>query len=142
MHISQSKPINSKLIFTVYLLLAVFIGLLLVISSSGRESSNTSKDIDRMIEQKWSENSLEPSEQTTDAEFVRRIYLDLTGRTPTAGEVAAFLSDNSSDKRKKKIDELLASEEYGNFMADEWINILFPYDTKKKVPQATYKLVK
>jgi len=133
---------NTKLIFTVYLLLAVFIGLLLVMSSSGKENSISSKDIDKMIEQKWSGNNLEPSEQTTDAEFVRRIYLDLTGRTPTAGEVAAFLSDASSVKRQKKIDELLGSEEYGNFMADEWINILFPYDTKKKVPQVTYKLVK
>lgn len=142
MHTSQSRPVNTKLIFSVYIILAVFIVLLLVMSSTGKESSISSKDIDKMIEQKWSDNNLEPSEQAADPEFIRRIYLDLTGRTPTGGEVAAFLSDESPDKRQKKIDELLASEEYGNFMADEWINILFPYDTKRKVPESAYTLIK
>ncbi|MEW4526740.1 DUF1549 domain-containing protein [Maioricimonas sp. JC845] len=46
-----------------------------------------------------------------DAEFVRRVYLDLAGRIPTADEARAFLNDESSEKRSALIDRLMASEE-------------------------------
>lgn len=46
---------------------------------------------------------------TTDPEFVRRIYLDLTGRVPTIEQVQAFLADSSAAKREKLVDSLLAS---------------------------------
>ena len=42
-----------------------------------------------------------------DAEFVRRIYLDLVGTIPTADEVRKFLSDPDFDKRTRLIDRLL-----------------------------------
>src|SRR5207253_8983317 len=45
-----------------------------------------------------------------DAEFLRRIYLDLTGIIPAAAEVRAFISDPAPDKRAKLIDKLLAGE--------------------------------
>ena len=49
---------------------------------------------------------------TTDAEFVRRIYLDLTGRTPSSDDVRSFLADVSPQKRDKLIEKLLASPEF------------------------------
>ncbi len=142
MHIKNTKPANSKLILGIYLLFIVFITLLIAMTSKSTESSLSSKDIDDMLQQQWSKNNLEPSETCSDEEFVRRIYLDLTGRIPTAGEVAAFLSDKSSDKRKNKIDEILNSDEFGNFMADIWINLLVSYDSKRPFPEPAYKLVK
>ncbi len=51
-----------------------------------------------------------------DEEFIRRIYIDLTGTVPSASEVEAFLADTSSDKRSKKIDELLRSDAF----VDRW----------------------
>ena len=51
-----------------------------------------------------------------DAEFLRRVTVDLTGNIPTAPEVVAFLADTSADKRARKIDELLRS----NAFTDRW----------------------
>jgi hypothetical protein len=53
----------------------------------------------------------------SDAEFLRRITLDLAGTTPTAGEVRAFLADQDVRKRAKLIDKLLASPAYARRMA-------------------------
>jgi hypothetical protein len=49
---------------------------------------------------------------TDDAEFLRRIYLDLTGTIPTSAEVRAFLENKSADKRTKLINQLLDSPGY------------------------------
>jgi hypothetical protein len=53
---------------------------------------------------------------STDAEFVRRIYLDLTGRLPSAAEVRAFLASNDSNKRSQLINDLL----YSPAFVDKW----------------------
>lgn len=53
-----------------------------------------------------------------DATFVRRVYLDLSGRIPTWQEATKFLADKSTDKRAKLIDALLESKEYGRRMQD------------------------
>jgi len=45
----------------------------------------------------------------SDAEFLRRVSLDITGTLPLAEDVTAFLADKSADKRAKKIDELLGA---------------------------------
>jgi hypothetical protein len=142
MILSKSRDMNGKLVISVYLLFIVFIVLLLVMTAESNESSLTSKDIDKMLKKKWSQQNLKPSDRSGDEEFLRRVYLDLTGRTPSAEEVKAFLNDDSDNKRKKKADELLASEEYGDFLADVWMQILFSYDAKKRVQAKTYSYVK
>lgn len=48
----------------------------------------------------------------SDEEFLRRVYVDLTGQIPTAVQVKTFLADPSTSKRDKLIDDLLASEEF------------------------------
>lgn len=48
----------------------------------------------------------------SDAEFLRRVYLDLTGRIPTSAQARSFLDDSSSDKRERLVDRLLDSPEY------------------------------
>ena len=53
---------------------------------------------------------------TTDAEFLRRVRLDLTGRIPTKAEVLNFLADTSSDKRERLVRTLLNTPEW----ADRW----------------------
>ena len=47
-----------------------------------------------------------------DREFIRRAYLDATGRIPRIEDLAAFLSDADPDKRDKLIDRLTASDEF------------------------------
>lgn len=48
-----------------------------------------------------------------DAQFLRRVQLDLIGRIPTAAEIRSFIADDTPDKRARKIDELLGREEFG-----------------------------
>src|SRR5687768_11453718 len=50
----------------------------------------------------------EPS-RCSDADFLRRVSLDLTGMPPTADEARAFLADSSPDKRQRLVDRLFAS---------------------------------
>src|SRR5438128_3505872 len=51
-----------------------------------------------------------------DAEFLRRIYLELTGIIPPAAEARAFLTDPAPDKRSKLIGKLLAGDDYARHM--------------------------
>lgn len=138
----KSGGYNTKLIVSIYLLFITFISLLIVMTANGNESKLSSSDIDKMLKAKWNENGLKPSENASDEEFLRRLYLDLTGRIPNANEVKEFLENTSRDKRQLKIDELLTSEEYGEYLADTWMQILFSYDAKRKVQAPTYNLVR
>src|SRR5438552_3439135 len=52
----------------------------------------------------------------SDAEFLRRVCLDLTGMIPSAAEARAFLADPTADKRVKLVDRLLAGEGYVRHM--------------------------
>jgi hypothetical protein len=61
-----------------------------------------------------------PSERCTDAEFVRRVSLDLTGTLPTAAEAEAFLADTQTDKRERLIDTLLDSPGYAAWQATKF----------------------
>ena len=54
----------------------------------------------------------------SDADFVRRVYLDLTGRIPTAAEARAFLDDPAPQKRPVLIDRLLASPQFTRHLAN------------------------
>src|SRR5215207_3278411 len=71
------------------------------------------EEIDRLVGAKASGPV---AERATDDEFLRRVYLDLTGSIPTADEARKFLDDKAADKREKLIDRLLASPEYARRM--------------------------
>jgi len=60
------------------------------------------------------------SARSDDAEFIRRIYLDLAGRIPSVVEARTFFDDKATDKRTRLIDKLLADPEYARRMADQF----------------------
>ena len=68
--------------------------------------------IDSLLFDRMASDGVPAAPLTTDAEFVRRIFLDLTGRIPQPEQVVAFLNDTTADKRSKLIEQLLASEGY------------------------------
>jgi hypothetical protein len=84
------------------------------------------RHIDRLIQQKIKAEKATLSPRATDGEFLRRVYLDLTGRIPPAARTVEFLDSKSSDKRAKLIDELLGSPEFGRRLADVWQALLLP----------------
>lgn len=59
-----------------------------------------------------------------DATFVRRIYLDLAGRIPTATEVTDFLNSSAENKRGALIDDLLESADYVSNFYNFWADVL------------------
>lgn len=75
------------------------------------------RQIDDLVALQLTELKMAPAEISSDAEFMRRIYLDLTGVIPTARQARRFLDDSTTDKRQRLIDELLASPDYAIHMA-------------------------
>ena len=68
--------------------------------------------VDELVVQKLRKIGIVPSDLCTDAEFLRRVSLDVSGTLPTAQEVREFLADTNADKRSRKIDELLERPGY------------------------------
>ncbi len=73
--------------------------------------------VDELVLAKLKTLGILPSPQADDADFLRRVRIDMTGTLPTEDEVLAFLADQSPDKRSRKIDELLQSPEYAAWWA-------------------------
>ena len=76
--------------------------------------------IDELVAQKLKKLRLHPSEQCSDEEFLRRVYIDLIGLTPTYEEFIAFSENTEPDKRAKKIDELLNRKEFTEVWVSKW----------------------
>ena len=80
--------------------------------------------VDKFTQKKWQELGIVPSELSSDEQFLRRIYLDLTGTLPTPKQVLEFTADQDAAKRDKLIDRLLESREYTYLFANKWADIL------------------
>jgi hypothetical protein len=94
-------------------------------STIDAEADELRGSIDQRIEAGWTANDVKPAEPATDAEFLRRVYLDLHGVIPSREEAAAFLDDASPDKRSKLIDALLEHPRFAIHQADVWDLIYF-----------------
>jgi hypothetical protein len=68
--------------------------------------------VDILLEKTWAEAGVLPSPPCTDAEFLRRAYLDLLGRVPNVREVLAFLENKDTAKRAKLIEYLLEDPDF------------------------------
>lgn len=82
--------------------------------------------IDGLVWDKLKKYGLKPSEPIDDATYLRRVSLDIIGRTPTAEEARAFLQDPSPNKRERLVDYLLEQPEYGDHWANKWADLLRP----------------
>lgn len=82
--------------------------------------------IDDLIARRLAAEGVQPAPQSSDAEFLRRVYLDLTGVTPRVAEVREFLADDSADKRERLIDRLLNSPAHATHLTNTWRRIMLP----------------
>jgi hypothetical protein len=97
-----------------------------------KDAAAVARLIDAEIDRRLAAEKVAPSPAATDAEFLRRLTLDLTGVVPTADRAAAFLDSAAPDKRAKLIDELLASPGYGHRQADVWAGLLVRKDSDSR----------
>ena len=70
--------------------------------------------IDELVDAKLQKVKVQASTLADDAEFLRRVYLDLTGLPPSVEEIRAFLADKRGEraKREELIDTLVGSEAF------------------------------
>ncbi len=82
--------------------------------------------IDELTAAKWKQMKILPSELCTDADFIRRVTLDLTGLPPTIDDVRAFLADarETRVKRDALIDRLVGSDPYVEHWTSKWADLL------------------
>lgn len=108
------------------LLATLGLGGLAAPAQAGPDPIAVAQKIDQRIQAALDANKARPAPRTDDAEFLRRAYLDITGRIPPVSEVHEFLADASPDKRLKLVDRLLSSNGYVNNFAAVWRVALVP----------------
>lgn len=80
--------------------------------------------IDRLVFRKLRKLNILPSEVAEDADYLRRVYLDVLGTLPTPTEARRFLADKRTDRRARLVDELLQRPEFADFWALQWADLL------------------
>jgi hypothetical protein len=104
---------------------AALVLVVTILAGSVRAEEPLRKVIDREIKAGWEKGKVTPPKPATDAEFLRRVSLDLIGVIPDEGEAVEFLDSKGADKRAKLIDKLLADPRYARHQADVWDMVLF-----------------
>ena len=80
--------------------------------------------IDEKVHDKLRKLRVIPSEICSDAEFLRRISLDICGIVPTSEQLNEFLADQDPNKRSKIIDSLLQRDEFAEIWLMKWSELL------------------
>ncbi len=80
--------------------------------------------IDTLVFARLKRLNIAPSGPASDAEFLRRVYLDVIGTLPTPAETRKFLADKRADRRARLVDELLERPEFADYWALKWADLL------------------
>lgn len=84
------------------------------------------RSIDRHLATRWSSEQIAVAPPADDCEFLRRAYVDLTGRIPRPADVYEFLADDAPDKRAALINRLLDDPRFAIHQANSWRAELIP----------------
>jgi Protein of unknown function (DUF1549)/Protein of unknown function (DUF1553) len=103
--------------------------------SAADELAEGAAQIDRLLQASWQRDAVTPAPISGDAEFCRRVWLDLAGVAPPIAELRSFLQDTTDNKRELLIDRLLVSPQFANHMASRWNEILLPADAQTQFEQ-------
>ncbi|MHC4126686.1 MAG: DUF1553 domain-containing protein [Planctomycetota bacterium] len=103
--------------------------------------------LDRRVLVPLRKRRIEPANLCSDEVFVRRVFLDVIGTLPTAGEVREFLESKRRDKRAALIDELLKREEFADYWSLKWCDLLrvkseFPINLWPNAVQAYHRWIR
>jgi hypothetical protein len=94
-----------------------------------RDSSWPENEIDRFILHRLEQEGLSPSREAEKVRLVRRLSFDLTGLPPTLEEVDGFLADTRADAYERLVDSYLAKPQFGERMAQHWLDLARYADT-------------
>ena len=119
--------------------LTAVMGLLigLAVDAAARDEAATLAElIDRQIQGRLDTEGIPRVPPADDAEFLRRVFLDLHGVVPAAERATQFLDSNDPKKRAELIDELLASPRLGEHFGDVWRGRLLSPQVNEQRAQA------
>jgi len=91
-----------------------------------RTRAEVVQEIDRILTQHWQTEQLEPAPLADDEELLRRVYLDLIGRTPTVYEIRTYLADRTPQRYEQRVEQLLQSADHYSHLAAVWRTFLIP----------------
>ena len=102
---------------------------------------------DEIVFARWKALGIQPANFCSDSVFLRRAWLDLTGTLPTARQAADFLNSSDPNKRSALIDQLLEREEFADYQALKWSDLLrvkaeFPINLWPNAAQAYYHWIR
>ncbi len=102
---------------------------------------------DELVFARLTDLGMAPAALCSDAVFQRRVYLDVIGTLPTPAETYKFLQDKSPDKRSQLIERLLARDEFADYWALKWCDLLrvkaeFPINLWPNAAQAYHRWVR
>ncbi len=80
--------------------------------------------IDNFILNRLNAEHVTPSREADPITLIRRIYFDLTGLPPSPEQVRAFLADAEPNSYERVVDQLLASQHFGERMAVWWLDLV------------------
>jgi hypothetical protein len=92
-------------------------------ASAGAAPPEATSLIDRRVAAGWDAAKVTPAAPADDAEFLRRVYLDIAGRIPGATEARQFLDSKDPDKREKLVEKLLNDPQFANHYANHFTNV-------------------
>lgn len=82
--------------------------------------------VNQRIRERWEQEKVVPAARADDAEFLRRVYLDLAGKIPPVSVVRQFLDDPAPEKRRAIVRELLEGPRYIIHFSNVWRAELLP----------------
>ena len=102
--------------------------------------------IDELVFGRLKRLGIQPANLCSDGVFVRRVYLDVIGTLPTPEEAWQFLTDKNPDKRAALVDRLLEREEFADYWAMKWSDLLrvkaeFPINLWPNAAQAYHRWI-
>ena len=80
-------------------------------------------EIDYFVLQKLQDVGLTPNPMADKERLLKRVSLDITGLPPTPEMQKKFIQNDAADAYEKVVDELLASDHYGEKMASHWLDV-------------------
>jgi hypothetical protein len=99
--------------------------------SSQDDASAMTARIDALLEARWQTAKAVPNPPATDAAFLRRASLDLTGAIPSVSQVRAFLADTRPDRRAQLIETLLKKPTHATRLANHWRDAMLPRNSQQ-----------
>ncbi len=117
------------------------------LAATGTSSPGAGNPIDAAVASVLDAHGIEPAGRCADEVFIRRVFLDVIGTLPEPREVVEFLRDPSPEKRSRLVDRLLEREEFADYWALKWSDLLrvkseFPINLWPNAVQAYHRWIR